>query len=125
MDTIVVKIRDDIFKKGHGFYDIAGRQKILPNKNNEVEVKETPFVRQKIASGELIVVSRKKAKDDIKEIKVFVDDKLIKTIPIDAHMGDNDVIELVYSDKMVIKAIGDKDIVAVEKTDTCITVRTK
>ncbi|GAB4220032.1 MAG: hypothetical protein Kow00102_05760 [Spirochaetota bacterium] len=126
MDTIKVKVRDDIVTRGGGFYDIAGKQKIMPQKATEViEVKETPFVRSKIATGELIVVSRKSIREDIKEFKVFVNDKFIKAIPIDGSMDEKDVLELVYSDKMIIKAINDRDIMAVEKTDTSITIRTK
>jgi len=123
MDTLKVKVRDDIVNRGSGFFDITGKQRIFAKKSDDIiEVQETPFVREKIATGELIVISRRSG---VSNFEIRVNDKMIKTIPIDASMSEKDILELVYSDKVVIKAIGNKDIVAVEKTDSSISIRTE
>jgi len=123
MDTLKVKVRDDIVNRGSGFFDITGKQRIFAKKSDDIiEVQETPFVRKKIATGELIVISRRSG---VSNFEIRVNDKVIKTIPIDASMSEKDILELVYSDKVVMKAIGNKDIVAVEKTDSSISIRTE
>jgi len=123
MDTIQVKVREDIVKRGGRFFDIAGKQKIVSKKAGDViEVVETPFIRSKIATGELIVVSRKQEAIDY---TVYVNDREVKKMPIVKGMSDSDLLELVYSDKVIMKAIDNKDIVAVERNDSTIVIRTK
>lgn len=123
MDTIKVKVREDIVKRGGRFFDIAGKQKIVSKKAGDViEVVETPFIRSKIATGELIVISRKQEAIDY---TVYVNDRVVKKMPIVKGMSDSDLLELVYSDKVIMKAIDNKDIVAVERNDSTIVIRTK
>jgi hypothetical protein len=70
MGKVFVKIKPEIAKRGGGFYDINGKQDITPvrDKDGTVNIEQvferqgTPFVEQKIASGELILIRRESDK---------------------------------------------------------------
>lgn len=54
-------------KNRKGFLDMTNGQKIAPEefgKNEKFKVKDTPFVREKIKNGELILVSEEEAEPE-------------------------------------------------------------
>lgn len=70
---IKVKIKKAIALKGCGFVDIDGKQDLFPrDKNGKIDVDKvytveaTPFIELKIASGELVLVSRDQGKAENK-----------------------------------------------------------
>lgn len=59
MEKLNVRLNDKLDKKGKGFYDLLGKQKLSPKefgKSATFEVVRTDFVTSKIASGELLLV---------------------------------------------------------------------
>ena len=74
---VKVKLNSKIAGTGRGFYDIEGKQNIYPSKKDdkwdvdkEFTLEATQFVESKIASGELILLSREEEKKEKKEEKV-------------------------------------------------------
>ncbi|MBN8220697.1 MAG: hypothetical protein J0L53_07215 [Spirochaetes bacterium] len=64
-----VKLHPSLDKAGLGFIDPDG-QKIRSKKSGkgeEIEVKDTPFVREKLATGELILPSEDKPSEKEKK----------------------------------------------------------
>jgi len=62
---VKVRIKKMIAVKGCGFFDIDGQQELFPRDNRgnidaekEFTVEATPFIESKIASGELVLLSR-------------------------------------------------------------------
>ncbi len=61
---IRVRIHPGIVKRRGAFYDLGAGQAIGPVKDPDevLEVLETPFVREKIRTGELILVGKEEKK---------------------------------------------------------------
>lgn len=126
MDTVHVRIKKEIAAKGCGFYDIDGRQEILPPRDKKgkpnvekvFELAETPFVRMKIGTGELVVVRRDEKKksennpstNTDKTIELQVNGKTIveENVPVD--FSDEEMEELAVSNKEIIEAVGNREV---------------
>jgi hypothetical protein len=57
VEKLTVRLRDDLVLRNAGFTDVVGNQEIRHKKGETVQVNRTPFVNQKIQSGEITVVS--------------------------------------------------------------------
>lgn len=59
MEKLNVRLNEKLDKKGKGFYDLIGKQKLAPNefgKSATFEVVRTDFVTSKISTGELLLI---------------------------------------------------------------------
>lgn len=101
---IKVKLNSKIAARGGGFYDIESKQNIYPTrKNGEIDIEEvfdveaTQFVESKIASGELILISRCEVKNVAFE--VFVGTKKLTEINVPEGSSDDEVYSQLAKNK--------------------------
>lgn len=77
-EKIKVRVKPEIVKAGGGFHDFQSGADLYPKKASQIfEVEKTPFVRRKLASGELIIATGKATddNDDDDQDKGKTDDK--------------------------------------------------
>ena len=69
-NKIKVRVKKEIVKSGAGFHDFYSNVDLYPKKPSQIfTVELTPFIRQKLMTGELILVTDPAPKEDDKKDK--------------------------------------------------------
>ncbi|HOW82434.1 MAG TPA: hypothetical protein PK573_07740 [Spirochaetota bacterium] len=113
---VEVKLHPGIARRGGGFCDIDGRQDILPPRDKSgfpvvdhvFTLEMTPFVSQKISTGELIPVGLEKG--GLKKLPVYVNGEMVSEVAISEGMADEDISQALLMDEKVTGACGDREI---------------
>lgn len=134
MRKVKVRIKAAIAEKGCGFVDIEGKQEMFPRgkkgeiiPGREFELWETPFVRRKIESGELIMTAEVEP-DNIKDklqINIVVNGESVDSMEIAQGLTEDELLEAMGKRKKVMSAVEDKGITAIEFGDNEIRVLVK
>lgn len=75
-NKIKVRVKKEIVESGAGFHDFHSNVDLYPKKPSQIfTVELTPFIRQKLMTGELILVTEPAPKKDDKKDDKKVDDK--------------------------------------------------
>ena len=114
---VYVKINPKIAAKGAGFSDIAGKQEVYPPYKDgapvvdkEFELESTPFVEQKIATGELVLIKReeeKKSTSTETELSVTINGTVVTSIKVAKDEKSEKIQKTVLADELVIAALKD------------------
>jgi|GEM_PF-5403855 len=121
METVKVKIKPELAKKGLGFFDFEQNADIFPNENGKSKpdkvfnLKKTRFIQAKIDSGELVQVGKPSAatsenKNQIQqvEIGVIINGTELKKVTIDEKIltaeNQGKVIAALFKDAEVKEA---------------------
>lgn len=116
MKKVEVRLKPEIARKGGCFCDIAGRQDIIPPRDKKgtpsvdhvFTLIATPFVEEKIASGELILLKREAEEKAM--IPVFVGKEKASEVAVPAGATEEEISQLVLMDKAVSDACGNGEI---------------
>jgi len=128
---VEVKLHPEIARRGGGFCDIDGRQDILPPRDSNgalivdhvFSLEMTPFVSQKISTGELIPVGLEK--DGLKKLPVYVNGEMVSEIAISEGMADEEISQALLMDEKVTGACGDREIKKLSVEKDCVEIRVK
>jgi hypothetical protein len=134
MRKVKVRIKRSIAEKGCGFIDIEGKQEMFPRGkkgelvvDKEFEVWETPFIKGKISSGELVVkgeVETGESKSGLL-VNILVNGAAVDSMEITEGLTEDELLEAMGKRKKVMNAVKDKGIKAIEFGDNEIRVMVK
>jgi hypothetical protein len=107
---VKIKINPKIASKGCGFCDIEGKQDIFPPRKNgkpvidqEFTVEATPFVEAKIASQELLLISREEESKTI-TYEVFLNSDRITEIEVKRGSSEDEIFAVIEKNKKCVES---------------------
>ena len=134
MRKVKVRIKRSIAEKGCGFIDIEGKQEMFPRGkkgelvvDKEFEVWETPFIKGKISSGELVVKGEVETGESKRGllVNILVNGAAVDSMEITEGLTEDELLEAMGKRKKVMNAVKDKGIKAIEFGDNEIRVMVK